>query len=461
MTEAADTPPSSATSSSAVRPPVRAIALLLPSALNLGIAQILAPALNALLARTSEPEAAIGGFAVALGISGLVALPQLRIQQLTLVFLEGEPSLRALRRFVLVFVAIVSAVALLLALTPLAGLVLEELFATDGAIRDEAAVSLIALIPFPAFAVARMHLYGVALRSERPIVVWGGTIGGATVVLTTALILLASGVDGAAVAAIAISVGAGFEVAGLVIVTSRGGASRLVALDAPSQRALMTFFTPLLFVAFLPAVSTPLITAAVARAPEADVSLAAFPLAMSVFTFVTLVSLGVQPTTLSQFGRRDEPFGVRRFAVLVGFVGMIGGLLVAWVPSLSALVVEDLLGAEGRLADLTVAGLKILSFLPPLLTVEQVYAAALLHTKRTRALVYVNVWRLIGLIAFVVLVPALTDWSGAAIGTGAIAFTLALEAVAAVAYGRSAFAELVTLARSSTPRSPAAAVSSE
>ena len=51
----------------------RALSLLLPSALNLGMAQILAPALNAMLARTSDPEAAIGGFAVALGISGLVA----------------------------------------------------------------------------------------------------------------------------------------------------------------------------------------------------------------------------------------------------------------------------------------------------------------------------------------------------------------------------------------------------
>ena len=457
MTEAVrDTPPS------AVRPPVRAIALLLPSALNLGIAQILAPVLNAMLARTSDdPEAAIGGFAVALGISGLVALPQLRIQHLTLVFLEGAASLESLRRFVAVFVSIVSAVALLLALTPLAGLVLEQLFATDGAIRDEAAVSLIALIPFPAFAVARMHLYGVALRSERPMVVWGGTIGGATVVLTTAVILLASGVDGAVVAAIAVSVGAGLEVAGLAIVTSRGSMSRLVAVDAPSQRALLSFFTPLLFVAFLPAVSTPLIIAAVARAPEADVSLAAFPLAMSVFTFVTLVSFGVQPTSLSQFSRGDEPFGVRRFAVFVGFVAMIGGLLVAWVPPLSALVVEDLLGAEGRLAALTIVGLKILSFLPLLLTVEQLYATALLQTKRTRALVYVNVWRLIGLIAFVVLVPALTEWSGAVIGTGAIAFTLALEAVAAIAYGRSAFAELVTLARRSTDDPSAPPVASD
>ena len=423
--------------------PVRAIALLLPSALNLGIAQILAPALNALLARTSDPEPAIGGFAVALGISGFVALPRLRIQHLTLVFLDGRGSLLALRRFVAVFVAVVSVIALLVALTPLSGIVLERVFATDGKIRDEAAVSLIALIPFPALAVARMHLYGIALREERPNVVWAGTIGGAIVVLGTAVGLLAAGVDGAAVAAIAVSVGAGLEVVGLALMIDRGGSLRLVSSETPSQRALMTFFTPLLFAAFLPAVSTPVITATIARAPDADVSLAAFPLAMSVFTFVTLVAGGVQPTLLSLYGRGDEPRGLRRFAVLVGFVGMTGGLLVAWVPPLTDLVVGDILGAEGRLADLTVVGLRVLSFLPPLLTIEQVYAAALLHTKQTRALVYVNAWRLLGLMLFVTLVPALTDWSGAAIGTAAIAFTLSLEAVVAVLYGRSAFASLV------------------
>jgi hypothetical protein len=432
---------------------VRAIALLLPSALNLGIAQILAPVLNALLARTADPQAAIGGFAVALGITGLVALPQLRIQHLTLVYFEDRASLVALRRFVAVFIAIVSAVALLVALTPLSGVVLERLFATDGAVRNEAARALIALIPFPALAVARMHLYGIALRTERPGVVWGGTIGGAAAVLTTASVLLATGVEGALVAGIAVSTGAALEVVALALVTGVAGVpgghriASVVPAETPSQRALIGFFTPLLFAAFIPAVSAPLIMATVARSPEPAASLAAFPLAVSLFTFVTLVSNGVQPTVLSLFGRGDDPRGIRRFAILVGFVGMAGSLLIAWVPPLTSLLVEDLIGAEGRLRDLTVVGLRVLSFLPPLLTVEQLFAAALLHTKRTRALVYVNAWRLLGLIVFLLVVRTSTDWSGAAIGAGAVAFTLTLEAVAAFAYGRKPFASLLPFAR--------------
>ena len=427
----------------------RALSLLLPSALNLGMAQILAPALNAMLARTSDPEAAIGGFAVALGISGLVALPQLRIQHLTLVFFEGPGSLARLRRFVVGFALLVTLLAALVALTPLSGVVLERLFATDGALRDEAALSLMVLVPFPALMIARMHLYGIALRAERPWIVWAGTAGGASTVLLGAAALLAAGVDGAPVAAIAVTAGATIEVVALLLATgpirqAPGG----VGAETPTQRALMRFFTPLLFAAFLPAVSTPLITATVSRSPESSVSLAAFPLAMSIFTFVTLVAGGVQPTVLSLFGRGDDAGKIGRFAVIVGFVGMIGGVLVAWVPPLTALVVEDLLGASGRLAELTTVGLRLLSFLPPLMTVEQLYAGALLQTKRTRALVWVNVWRLVGLIAFIVLVPLSTNWSGAAIGAGAVSFTLTLEAVFAWVYGRPAFAELRERSRS-------------
>jgi hypothetical protein len=198
----------------------RALSLLLPSALNLGMAQILAPALNAMLARTSDPDAAIGGFAVALGISGLVALPQLRIQHLTLVFFEGPDSLRALRRFVGWFALLVTLLAVVVALTPLSGVVLERLFATDGALRDEAAISLVALLPFPALMVARMHLYGIALRAERPWIVWAGTAGGASGVLLGAALLLVGGVDGALVAAVAVTGGTTLEVVALLLATA-------------------------------------------------------------------------------------------------------------------------------------------------------------------------------------------------------------------------------------------------
>ncbi len=421
----------------------RALSLLLPAALNLGMVQLLAPALNAMLARTSTPEPAIGGFAVALGISGLIALPQLRIQHLTLVFFSGARSVSALRRFVAAFALLVTILAALLACTPLSGMVLSGLFATEGALREQAARSLIWLVPFPALALIRMHLYGVALRAERTATVWVGTGLGATAVLIGGLALLTAGVDGAVLGAVSVTAGAGVEVLFLVLATSSiahvpGGAGA----RTPAQRTLLRFFTPLLFAAFLPAVTTPLVTAAVARAPEANVSLAALPVAMSIFTLVTLLANGVQPTALTLLARGDDARAIGRFSLLAGLAAGLGALAIAWLPPLTTLVVQDLLGASGRLAELTVVGLRILSFLPPLLALEQLYAAALLETRRPGALVWVNLWRLVGLVAFVVIVPMTSGWSGVAIGTAAISFTLSLEALAAWIYGRRSYREL-------------------
>src|SRR5690606_18136244 len=63
------------------------LSLLLPISVNVSITQVLVPALAAILARTSSPVDAIGGYAVALGVVQLLKLPELRVQQLTLVFL--------------------------------------------------------------------------------------------------------------------------------------------------------------------------------------------------------------------------------------------------------------------------------------------------------------------------------------------------------------------------------------
>ena len=71
-----------------------------------GVAQsrrcnVLAPILNALLARSVEPEAEICGYALALSVMMVVALPQARVQALTLVLLlDNQDSLQRLWTFV-------------------------------------------------------------------------------------------------------------------------------------------------------------------------------------------------------------------------------------------------------------------------------------------------------------------------------------------------------------------------
>ena len=423
----------------------RATTLLLPASLNLGITHVLAPVLNGLLARSVEPEAAISGYAIAMGVMGLVALPQMRIQQLTLVFLDDQVSLSRLRRFVALFALLSGAVAVVVAFTPVHGLLLDGVFATRGTLRAESAAALVALAPFPVLAIVRTHLYGVALRIGRPRLVWIGTGSGAVAVIATAgLVLWLDPSAGAAIAAIAVTVGAAVESLVLVVGTS-GPLRRDLAPGAdagPAYGALLRFFGPLLVAAFLPAITQPVINAILTRAPEPEASVAAVALTFGVNQIFLIALWGVQPTLLALMARGESPRAGRRFANIVGLITVVPAAVVAFIPPLTSVVVHDWLGASGRLQEMTETGLRLLALLPPVFVQEAIFTSALLRVRRAHVLVYINAIRLVGLVAILLIGVTATDLPGGVIGVAAIGGALVVEAVATVALGMSSQRQL-------------------
>ncbi len=416
----------------------KASTLLLPASLNLGISNVLAPLLNAMLARSAEPEAAIGGYAIALSIMMLVALPQLRIQQLTLVFLEDQASLWRIRIFVGAFAGLGGVVALLAVFTPIRDLLLDVVFATEGSLRDQTRLALIALVPFPVLAVIRTHLYGTALRINRPRLIWIGTgTGAATVVLVGLGISAVDANAGSPIAAIAVSAGAAAETVVLLWATNRPLQQTLRASQQPppEYQALLRFFGPLLFAAFLPTVTTPIINAVLTRGPHPDTSVAAVALVWGVNQTFLVLMWGIQPTLLALMARGENPASGRRFAYVVAMVVAVPSAVVAFVPPLTSLVVHTLLGATGRLQDMTETGLRVLAALPPLLVQEAIYTSAILSTRKTRLIVYVNILRLVGLLAILGATVSFTDWPGGVIGVVAMGGSLVVEAITTMLYG--------------------------
>ena len=412
--------------------------MLLPASLNLGISNVLAPLLNAMLARSVEPEAAIGGYAIALSIMMLVALPHLRIQQLTLVFLEDQASLWRIRIFVGVFAGLGGAVALLVAFTPIRDLLLDVVFATEGSLRDQTRLALIALVPFPVLAVIRTHLYGTALRINRPRLIWIGTgTGAATVMLVGLGISAVDANAGSPIAAIAVSVGAAAETVVLLWATNRPLQQTLRASQQPPPEylALMRFFGPLLFAAFLPTVTTPIINAVLTRGPHPETSVAAVALAWGVNQTFLVLMWGIQPTLLALMARGENPASGRRFAYIVAIVVAVPSAVVAFVPPLTSLVVHTMLGATGRLQDMTETSLRVLAALPPLLVQEAIYTSAILSMRRTHLIVYVNILRLVGLLVILGATVSFTDWPGGVIGVVAMGGSLVVEAITTMLYG--------------------------
>jgi len=425
----------------------RAVLLLIPASLNLGIAAILAPAINAILARGDDPEDAIGGYAIALGIVMLVALPQMRIQQLTLVFLDDRISLGRLRRFTAVAALAAGVLAVVIALTPLRRLVLEQAFALTGDLEHEARQALFALLPLPALAVIRPHLYGCALWMGHARTVWLGTAVGVLAVVVVALALQASGlVSGSAVGGLAVSGSALVEVGLLIWLTAPGLRRGLPVTGhhppGSEYATMVRFFLPLIFAGFLATVTMPVVNAAVARTPSPETSLAAVAIAMSVNQLLVIVLWGLLPAILALLGQGDVPRRIRNFANAVGIAATGLTMAVAFVPPLTSLVLRDLVGAEGRLLEMATLGLRIFAPLPIILTQEQIYSSALMRLRRTGPILYINLIRLVVLIAFVLIALNLAHSPGVVLGIGAVATTLGVEAAATYAFGRSAFRDL-------------------
>ena len=182
------------------------------------VVPILSLLLSAILTRTDNPDAAIGGFSIALGISMFVGLPQLRIQQLTLVFFDNDKSLYQLRKFIVLWLILVTAIALIVVIPGITEFLLNTVFSVTGDLKENAADALVWLIPLPALLVLKMHFYGAVLRINRPRLAWYGTCAGALTVVVVAFGLFRSElVQGASIAAAAMISGTFVEAITLAV----------------------------------------------------------------------------------------------------------------------------------------------------------------------------------------------------------------------------------------------------
>ena len=154
-----------------------AFGILIPTSINLSITQFLSPVLNAIMGRTDAPAISISSYSIAISILFLVALPNLRIQQLTIVYYKHINKLK-IHFFVILIAIICLLISMLIIFTPLSNIFLERVFFTEGVLRNnvEECLKLGFYIPF--LLVIKMHLYAVSIVSSKSSLIWAGTIFG-------------------------------------------------------------------------------------------------------------------------------------------------------------------------------------------------------------------------------------------------------------------------------------------
>ena len=423
---------------------IRSLRLLGPAAVNVSAHEWITPIVAAFMARSFNPEEAVAGYALALSLAFFLTLPRLRIQALTLVFVEDNQSWRAVAIFTLICAGVVVAITTIVAFTPLSSIIFLDLFRIDKSLANEAMAALKVLTLWGLFSVIRGHLYGVALRFERASLLWlGAATGLATATLVSLFLYNFFPEFNSRIGAIAVTSAVTLECAvasiGLLV---RRKPDLKIARVRPTQNRIMRFFIPLLFAALLPSLTFPLINFAMARSINPELSITAFTLAFGVFSIMSIPSNGIQPTSLALFGLKESPQFIRVFAITVGILTAIPIILLTLSDAASGWVFGTLLGADDAVKTMSIQALQVLMLLPPWLALEQLYAAAIMSNKEPRGIVYINMGRLILLLLLVFGSLFLDTAEGVLVGSGIMSLTLLAEAIFAVIFGRSAFRSL-------------------
>jgi hypothetical protein len=265
----------------------RAIALLyLPLAASWALMLAEAPLVNAFLARGPDPEVALAAFGVAIGIILVVEAPTLMMLELSIALSKSMAAFRRIRLFCLFLAVGITTLSVILFYTPLSRVLLCELMGIPPQIA-EATVPALRVFVWRALPIAWRRIYQGLLVIDGRTRIISVTTTVRLVVLSTAMIvgqtfhLLPGATLAAATMVLAVVVEAGLtHWAARSTMSSR--LSSDTAQPAPfAARYLWSFYPPLAITEVLRQVIRPLISAGIAGAPLADLSLAAFPVAFS------------------------------------------------------------------------------------------------------------------------------------------------------------------------------------
>jgi hypothetical protein len=414
------------------------LALWVPLAASL-VMMVLEPSIiNVGLGRTANPELALAAYGVAYSLALLVEAPILMLLDASVARSESRAAFDLLRRFTVILGLVVTAIGLVVSLTPLYDLLVVQLMniPVDVAARTRPTLQVLSFWPFPV-AWRRTH-QGLLIRAGRTNII--------TVATGVRLLTLAGGMlvgllllphRGALVAGLAMDLSVTIE----AILNTWATRPVLRAEQyghGPGQRKESTlslremwrFYRPLLATTILRQASRPALNAGIAVAPAALSSLAAWPVAWGLATLIAGPAWSLQQLTTALAVDREAYRRVSRFSLFLSVLFSVLMGLVAFTP-LYGLVMGGVYNLSADLQDLARPATQIMVLLPLIMGAQSLLRGLLIREGQTGAVRSAMTTNVVAL--------------GAALLLGVTGLSLAGVTLAAVATLAGSIAELVWL----------------
>ncbi len=348
------------------------------------------PAANAIVARLAEPEINLAAFGIVLPLALIVESPIMMLLSASTALSKDWDSYLKLRRFMMCAGALLTALHVLIAFTPLFYVVTTELIGVPAEIVEPARLGLMIMTLWTWPIAYRRFNEGVLIRFGHSRAVGLGTLvrlGAEGVVLATGYLI--GTIPGVVVATSALATGVVGEAvyAGLrVRPVLRDQLSRAASAEQPlTFGAFLEFYVPLAVTSFLCLLVQPIGSAAISRMPNPLESLAAWPVVSGLVCILQSLGVAYNEVVIALLDEPRAARNLRRFTALLTTLATVLLLAIAATP-LATLWFGRVSALSPRLVTLARQGLWIVLPMPGLSVLQSWYQGVIVHSRRTRGI---------------------------------------------------------------------------
>jgi hypothetical protein len=409
------------TTSSIARDSLRPAAIVLfwlPLAATWFMMALEGPYIAAIVARMPEAALSLAAFGVATSLAWLIESPIMMLLSAATALVRDRASYLALRRFMTILNAAVTAGMVVLVIPPVFDLVANRLMGLPPAVARLAHEATAMLIFWPAAIGYRRFYQGILVRHHLTRrVAYGTVIRLVCMSVTAAILAITASVPGAVLGTISLLAGVVGEAA-----ASRFMARKVVAAlpsGDPAEGSLLTlgsigaFYLPLALTSVLSMGLIPLVTFGLARGAAPVESLAVWPVVSATVFMFRSGGIAFQEVVIALSGPRgaNEPVLRRTGAVLA--VAFVAGLALLALTPLHDVWLGRISGLSARLVEVASWPIRILVIFPALEYLLSIQRARWIVTHRTGAVTVATALEFAGLGVTLLVTIGAWNWVGA------------------------------------------------
>ena len=343
------------------------------------------PIINAGIARLPEPVEGLAAFAVAFAFSVFLSSLCFGLEPAVIALVRGPRSFSRVLRFSLVLGFSISALKLMIGLSPLADLVFEDFFGLEAELAARAARTFCIFSPIPFLLAFRSVGRGVLTSVSRtPLIGWGTLLRLLTMIAVVVAGVFTGFVPGpilgilallAAILVEAVFIGlAALRQVGRLPGDEEGGAGL-------SYASIFSFVSPLLISGLFGVSVFSIVNAVVSRTADADMAVSAFSVVRSIVWFIISMLMSFQQLIIAKSATKEERRHVLSFVACVTVVITLFVAVLAYTP-LGCWVMRVVIGVRGETLRAAEDTLLVMPLLPLVIGARSYLRGAAIRDRR-------------------------------------------------------------------------------